>query len=293
MPEFGDACAPIRFRSDRRPTVLISGASSGIGAAFSDKFASEGFDVVLTARRCDRLELTAARLQRLYGIRAHAIPCDLAQGGAAAALCWHVTRRGLTIDALVNAAGFGVAGRFLHTKWEIHERMMRVMLQAPAELAYRLLPGMVERRFGRIVNVASLAALVDSGAGTTYSAAKSCLARLSTSLHREVHGAGVHVTAVCPGLVHTAFHASPEMQATVAQTSRWMWTEPEQVAREGYVAVMRGIPVVVSGLPNRLLVTVLRTVPRPLLAGLARGAERVMSLLHQRLREQRVANPVY
>ena len=156
--------------------------------------------------------------------------------------------------------------------------MLRVISVAPAELLHRLVPSMVERGYGRIVNVASLAGLVDAGAGATYGAAKTFLVSLSTSLHRELQPLGVHVTAVCPGLVRTGFHDRPELRATVAAAPGWMWTPADRVAAEGFAAVMRGTPTVVNGRMNRLLITTLRLVPRRLLTGAARQAARVARL---------------
>jgi uncharacterized protein len=135
----------ILFRVVQR-TVLITGASSGIGEAFAHVFASRGFDLVVTARREDRLGALAQRLAERYGRRVEVIPGDLSRRGAPRALCARIEERGLAIDALVNNAGYGVAGSFRSSTWDRHEAMLHVMVMAPTELTHRLLPGMIERR---------------------------------------------------------------------------------------------------------------------------------------------------
>src|ERR1043166_9270424 len=138
-----------------RKTALITGASSGIGEAFADVFAAEGFDLVITARRGDRLNALADRLSRSHGISVHAIPLDLSQRDSVTPLCEQIAARGLTIDALVNNAGYGVSGVFTTPSWQTHEASLQVMLVAVCELTHRFLPGMIERRYGRIINGAS------------------------------------------------------------------------------------------------------------------------------------------
>src|SRR6188508_2521633 len=121
-------------------TALITGASSGIGASFADVFAAHGFDLVIVARREDRLRDVAARLEGATGLRVHVIACDLARRETPAELCQEIASRGLTIDALVNNAGYGVPGTFLASPWERHEAMLQVMVGGLTQLTYRLLP---------------------------------------------------------------------------------------------------------------------------------------------------------
>src|SRR5688572_6470025 len=188
-------------------TALITGASSGIGAAFADVFAAHGFDLVIVARREDRLREVAVRLERAYDRRVHVVACDLSRREAPAQLCHELTTRCVAIDALVNNAGYGVPGTYAASPWERHEAMLNVMVMAVSELTYRLLPGMIERRYGRIVNVASLAGLVPAPAGhTLYAATKSFAIKFSEALRSEERPHGVHVTAVCPGFTLSEFH---------------------------------------------------------------------------------------
>ena len=141
-------------------TALITGASSGIGEAFAEVFAAHGFDLVITARREDRLRAVAARLEERYGIRVLVFVADHARQDTAERLCAELAARGLTIDALVNNAGYGVPGTFVASPWQRHQDMLQVMVVGLAELTHRLLPGMIDRGYGRIINVASLAGLV-------------------------------------------------------------------------------------------------------------------------------------
>jgi short-subunit dehydrogenase len=243
----------------------VTGASSGIGEAFAEFLAARQFDLVITARREARLRIVADRLSEQHGTRVDVIPCDLTNADAPAALCAEIDRRGLTIDALVNCAGFGVPGLYTAAEWNSHQAMLQLLVSAPCELTHRLLPSMIARGFGRIVNVASTAGVAALPAGTMYSAAKTMLVRFSESLAKEVAPHGVHVTAICPGLTATGFHAAPGMRETVAATPRWLWMEPSAVAREGWAAVSRGRPVAVSGRINRLQVALFRWMPLPLL----------------------------
>ncbi len=255
-----------------RKVALVTGASSGIGEAFAEELAAGGYDLVLAARRELQLARIAERLSSRHGARVEVVPCDLAERGAVAALCDQIERRGLAVHALVNCAGFGVPGRFTDTEWAAYDDMLQVMVSAPTELVARLLPGMVGRRSGLIVNVASLAGLADVGAGVVYGAAKTFVVSLSTSLAREVARHGVRVTAVCPGLTRTAFHDRPELRATVAGMPGWMWMEPAAVARGALAAAAAGRPLVVTGGRNRLFVGLVRHLPRAALARAGRLA---------------------
>jgi hypothetical protein len=252
-------------------TALITGASSGIGEAFADVFASQGFDVVLTARRADRLAAVAERIRRTHARRVEVIVADLSDRNAPAQLCDEVARRGLTIDALVNNAGYGVPGAYVASPWERHEAMLQVMVVALAELTHRLLPGMIERGYGRIVNVASLAALVPAPAGhTLYAASKALVVKFSESLAGEVLRHGVYVTAVCPGFTHTEFHDVTGTRSMMNRLPSWLWLEAAQVAREGFDAVMAGRPVHVTGRLNRTIAVGARHLPGWLVRAIGR-----------------------
>jgi short-subunit dehydrogenase len=251
--------------------ALITGGSSGIGEAFAEVFAAEGFAIVITARREERLRAVQSRLREQYGARVEVIVDDLEQPDAPARLCAELEVRGLKIDVLVNNAGYGVPGSYLSSSWEAHARFLQIMVTAVAELTYRLLPGMIDRRYGRIINVASLAGLVPSPAGhTLYAAAKAFLIKFSESLAHEVRRHGVLVTAVCPGFTYSEFHDVTGTRAAVNRMPRFMWMSATDVARQGYNAAMAGKPIVVTGRVNAALATLVRILPRRLVVGVGR-----------------------
>ena len=244
-------------------TVLITGSSSGIGAAFAEVFAREGFDLAITARREDRLRALAERLERQHGRRVHVFVSDLSRPEAAAELCDAIAARGLVIDGLVNNAGYGVTGNYVSQSWARQQAMLQVMVTSIAELTHRLLPGMIERRYGRIVNVASLAGLVPAPAGhTLYGATKAFAIKFSEALAHEGRPHGVHVTAVCPGFTLSEFHDVTGTRDQVSRLPRWMWMDAPTVARQGYDAVMAGQWLIVNGQVNRTIALLVRLLPQ-------------------------------
>ena len=256
-----------------RRTALITGASAGIGEAFADVFAEHGFDLVITARRADRLAAVAARIEKQFGVRVHTITADLADSGAPRQICEDMTARGLTADALVNNAGYGIPGTFAASEWPRHAAMLQVMVVALAELTHRLVPGMVTRGYGRVINVASLAALVPAPPGhTLYAATKAFVVKFSESLAHEVRPAGVHVTALCPGFTLSEFHDVTGTRDTVRQLPGWAWMDAPTVAREGFDAVMAGTSVHVTGRVNRAVAVLSRILPQRVMVAIARRA---------------------
>src|SRR5687768_9242121 len=256
-------------------TALITGASSGIGEAFADVFAARGFDLVVTARREDRLRALANRVETRHGRRVEVITADLSQREAPATLCDEMAGRGLNIDALVNNAGYGIPGVYLSSPWARQEAMLQVMVVGLAELTHRLLPGMIERKYGRIINVASLAGLVPAPAGhTLYAASKAFVIRFSEALSHEVDRHGVHVTALCPGFTRSEFHDVAGTRDTVSRLPGWLWMDADTVARQGVDAVMAGTPIYVSGRINRTIATLVRFIPQWLVRSISRRVGR-------------------
>jgi short-subunit dehydrogenase len=255
----------------RRGVALVTGASSGIGEAFAEVFAAEGFDLVITARREDRLRTVRSRLQEKYGVRVELIVEDLEDPAAPARLCAELEARGVQIDALVNNAGYGVPGSYLSSSWDVHARFMQIMVTAVADLTYRLLPGMIDRRYGRIINVASVAGLVPSPAGhTLYAASKAFLIKFSEALGHEVRRHGVLVTALCPGFTYSEFHDVTGTREVMNRLPGFMWLSAAEVARQGFDAVMAGEAVVVTGRLYAAMATLVRILPQRLVVALGR-----------------------
>lgn len=251
---------------ETRPLALVTGASAGIGAAFARDLAARGYDLVLTARRVERLDALAAELAGRHGVACTVLPADLEQPDAPALLAAELERRGLVVEMLVNNAGYGVPGYLLDPDWPTHSRFLRIMVEAPVELAWRLLPGMLARSRGHVVNVASVAGLIPGSAGhTLYAAAKAFLIRFSQSLALEYRGRGVHTCAVCPGFTWSEFHDVNGSRPIMDRLPGWMWLQADRVAREGVDAVLRGKVVQVSGLQYKAIHLMTKLLPERLL----------------------------
>ncbi len=248
-----------------RKLALVTGASAGIGVAFARALAERGHDLALTARRGDRLEKLAAEMEAKYRINAAVYPADLADPAAPKALLAAIEQAGRPVDMLVNNAGYGLPGTFLNTSWEAQRDFLQVLLTAPCELAHRVLSGMADRKWGRIVNVASLAGYTPGSRGhTLYGPVKAAMIRFSESLHAETEGTGIHVTAVCPGLTHSEFHDTNGTRPQMDDLPNFMWQSAEEVVREGLEAVTRNRAVVVTGGVNKALATFAKLVPEPI-----------------------------
>jgi len=255
-----------------RRLALVTGASAGIGAAFARLLAAQGYDLVLSARRVERLGALAGELRERHGVEAFVAPADLADPAGARRLLEHVAALGRPVDVLINNAGVGLPGAYGQTRWADQQAFLQLMVVAPCELAHKLLPGMVERRYGRIVNVASVAGLMPGAAGhTLYAASKSLLIRFSESLHLEAAAHGVHVSALCPGFTYTEFH---DVNGTRAQTSaatpKWLWLQADRVVADGWRAVEANRAVCVPSLPYKLICAAARLIPDPLALAIMR-----------------------
>ena len=251
-----------RRMTSSRPLSLITGASSGIGAAFARQLAALGHDLVLTARRADRLEALATELRGQHAVQVTVLPHDLADPATPRALCEALEQRDLQIDWLINNAGYGVPGTFVANDWATHADFLQVLLTAPTELAWRLLPGMRQRGHGRIINVASLAGHVPGPAGhTLYAASKAYLIKFSQSLALENRAAGVHVCALCPGFTWSEFHDITRTRDKMDKLPGFMWLSAKEVVHQGIAAVERGDAVYIPGRVNRTIKAVIQLLP--------------------------------
>ena len=238
-----------------RRTVLITGASAGIGAALARVCAARGHDLILTARREGPLQALAEELAAAHGVAATVVVADLAEPEAPARVVEAIAARGLSVDGLINNAGFSRTTGFLATDPDDHAAMIRVMLSAPVELSRLVLPGMVARGWGRVLNVASLAGQMPAtGGDTLYGPIKSFLIKASQGLWLETQGTGVHVTALCPGYTYTEFHdVNGSRDQVSAAYPKWMWMDADRVARIGWDAVEANRPRVTPGFANNVL----------------------------------------
>lgn len=251
-------------------TALVTGASSGIGAELARQLAGHGHTVTLVARREDRLRDLADEIRGRHGTRAEVIGCDLSDTAARERLVAEVAERGLTVELLLNNAGFGSAGSFqeLDLDWEI--RMVRTNIEAIVDLCGRYVPGMVERGSGAVLNVASTAAFQPLPRQSTYSASKAFVLAFTEALSADLAGTGVTATALCPGPVRTEFTDAHEGFEAAAHTPDFLWMTAEETARIGLEGLARGKRVVVPGAGNRLGTIAGHLVPRSLLLPLAR-----------------------
>jgi short-subunit dehydrogenase len=251
-------------RSERR-LALVTGASSGLGAAFARAYAAKGYDLVLTARRLDRLEVLAAELSAKHGIEAFAVAGDLGVFEAEKPILAAIAARGRVVDLLVNNAGFSIPQSFAATPWSRQRDFLMTLVVAPCALAHAVIPGMVERGGGRIVNVASLAGFAPGAAGhSLYPGAKSLMIKFSQALDAEYGGQGIRVTAICPGFTRTEFAAANETQHLMDEAPRLFWQSAETVVQAAICANERGRVVVIPGWHNRLAVFFLRYLPEAL-----------------------------
>lgn len=243
-----------------RPVALVTGASAGIGTELARLLARD-HDLVLTARRVEPLQALADELKRAHGATCHVLPADLAAPGAARELVDSVRAAGLTLDVLVNNAGFGDLGAFATADLGKALRMVQVNVTALTELTALVLPGFVERGRGRVLNVGSIAGFQAGPFMAVYYATKAYVNSLSEALHSELLGTGVTVTVLCPGPVATEFAAAAGVP-TGRVFSVGQAMDPRAVAEAGVRAVMTGRRMVVPGWRNKLMLFLERCAPR-------------------------------
>lgn len=242
-------------------TALITGASAGIGAAFARHLASEGYALLLVARRLDRLKELANELTAQHGVRCDVFAADLNDPAAPEEIVAFAQSQGIAIDVLINNAGLSGKTAFADTPWPKLAAEIQLMVTALTELCHRVLPGMQERRWGRIVNLSSLAAFSPPGASLLYTGIKSYVLNISQSLDMELKPQGIHVTALCPGFTRSEFHDTMGTRDAANKLPAMLWQEADDVVREGWQAVMKGKPVCVPGVINKVVASSVRPLP--------------------------------
>ena len=248
-------------------TCLVTGASSGIGAAVAGVLAGRGYGVTLAARRLDRLEALAKELAGRHRVRTEAVALDVTDAEARARLRPDLAARGLTVDVLVNNAGLSTLGRVSGIDREAELAMVRTNVEAVIDLCTIFAAGMAERRRGAILNVASTAAFQPLPGQAGYGATKAFVLSYSQALGAELAGSGVTVTALCPGPVKTEFgrQAGFTEEEENGALPSFMWVSADEVARQAVEGLDKGRAVVIPGRANAVLASVAHHAPRRLI----------------------------
>ncbi len=252
--------------------ALVTGASGGIGAELARVLAEHGHDLVLVARSQGKQQALAAELAARHGVRAEALALDLADPAAPQRLDATLRERALDIHVLVNNAGVGLHGAFAENEPHAQLRLLQLNVVSLTHLTRLLLPPMLARRSGRILNVASTAAFVPGPFMSVYYASKAYVLSLSVALGNELAGTGVTVTTLCPGPTHTQFGAAAGVTKTRLFRAGGVMN-PDEVARAGYAGMQAGKAIVVPGLRNRLIAGSSGLAPRSLTARIARALQ--------------------
>lgn len=242
--------------SDRR--ALITGASAGLGKEFARQLASTGKDLVLVARRREPMEALAGELRAVYGAKVYILTADMSEPGAPADLYAQTREKSLDIDYLINNAGSEGPDLIRVRDWARQEAYLRLMMTSVAGMCHEFIPGMVDRGFGRVLNVASVAGRMTVGGDYSYGPTKAYLIALSKALASSYKEQGVHVMALCPGFTHTDFHASDKLTVMKGNTPKFIWYDAGVVIREGLSALEKGKDEYTSGRLYRFLVPILR-----------------------------------
>lgn len=251
-----------------KKTALITGASSGIGAEFARITAARGYDLILVARRQERLGALADECREAYGTDTEVLAADLATPDDVTRIVEKIEAHP-SLELLVNNAGFGTTGHFADVALEKHLDMLHVHITATMRLTHAALKGMLARRSGGIVNVSSLSAYLAMPNAVTYCTTKMGLITFSQALAKELTNTGVHVQALCPGFTYTEFHDTPEFaKFNRADVSAGLWMPAADVVNESLAALESGTVVCIPGRKNRLLIKLNRSVLGPFLVWL-------------------------
>lgn len=254
-----------KITSKAKRWALITGASAGIGTEFAKQLAADNFNLVLVARREDRLQQLAEQLEKEYSAQSLIISVDLAIVDSINLIQQQLQAHGITVHTLVNNAGYGVTGRFNHVKWQVHADFMQVMVSAVIQLSYALLPSMQTVGTGQIINIASLAGVVPAPAGhTLYAASKAFLIKFSEALALENEDKGIKVQALCPGFTYTEFHDVTKTREQVSEMPQYMWMSATEVVSESLHELTRKSPriVLINGKVNRFIARLMRWLPQ-------------------------------
>jgi len=227
--------------------ALITGASAGLGVEFATQLAQTGYSLVLVARRKKKLDEVATKIRSAHGVAVTTIAADLSDPDSPQNIFAEITTAGLQVDFLVNNAGAAGCDLLQDKDWHAQQDFFQLMMLSVAHLCHLFIPGMRERGFGRVINIASVAARVPRVGGCNYGPSKAYLVALSEDLSVTLHGSGVKVCALCPGYVHTDFHSTADLMDMKNAMPKWLWYDAKTVVADGLKAVERGRAVYLSG----------------------------------------------
>jgi short-subunit dehydrogenase len=228
-------------------TALITGASAGLGREFANQLAKAGYALVLVARRKQNLDEVAADIRSTHNVAVSTIAADLVDPTSPDKIYEEMAAAGLHIDFLVNNAGAAGSDLLQDRDWKLQQDFFQLMMLSVAHLCHLFIPGMRQRGFGRVINIASVAGRVPRVGGCNYGPSKAYLVALSEDLSVTLHGSGVKVCALCPGYVHTDFHSTAGLMDMKDAMPKWLWYDANTVVSDGLKAVEKGRAVYLSG----------------------------------------------
>jgi short-subunit dehydrogenase len=256
-------------------TALVTGASAGLGTELAWLLAADGHDVVIVARRRDKLEALAAEIKGKHEVQVHVLAEDLAKPGAAKRIQAALDEKGIAIEVLVNNAGFGGTGAFAERELVRELEMIQVNIVALVELTHLLLPRMIANKSGRVLNIGSTAGFVPGAFMAIYYASKAFVNSFTEALSVELEGTGVTATVSCPGATATEFAQVAGNEKTPLFKSKVMGAR--EVAEDAYRAMMRGQPLSVAGFMNKVRIASLRVAPRGMMRSVAAGMNKTVT----------------
>ena len=238
--------------------ALVTGATAGIGESFTRLLAQNNYNIVLVARDMPRLQERASQLQSQFNVQTHIIQADLSTDAGCSAVEEYITNN--QIDVLINNAGFGINKAFTMSELKAEQEMFDVLVRTPMRLMHIVLPGMKQRNKGVLINVSSVAGYI---AGGSYSAAKSYLTVISESLHTELAGTNIKISALCPGFTRTEFHQRGRM--SMKGLPSFMWLNSDRLVAKAWSDALKGKAVSIPGWQYQLLVFVIQSLPRSII----------------------------
>ena len=238
--------------------ALVTGATAGIGESFTRLLAENNYNIVLVARDMPRLQERASQLQSQFNVQTHIIQADLSTDAGCSAVEEYITNN--QIDVLINNAGFGINKAFTMSELKAEQEMFDVLVRTPMRLMHIVLPGMKQRNKGVLINVSSVAGYI---AGGSYSAAKSYLTVISESLHTELAGTNIKISALCPGFTRTEFHQRGRM--SMKGLPSFMWLNSDRLVAKAWSDALKGKAVSIPGWQYQLLVFVIHSLPRSII----------------------------